>query len=212
MKAIIYSRVSTNKHTQETSLKRQTEELKRLSESYDFTIVKVIEEKASGYDFEREGIFEMLDLFSNKQANCLLIQDETRLGRGNTKIALFHQLHKMNIPIYTSVHEGKLQISEADSMILKIVSIVEEYQRWIHNLKIKRGMKRAIDKGYNPGANLKNQNHAPGRKKKELPIEEIVKLRERGLTFEEITHIIRGMGYDVSKATVHRRYQDFRNS
>src|SRR5690625_4060214 len=98
MKAIIYSRVSTNKNTQETSLKRQTEELKNLANVYHFTIVKIIEEKASGYDFEREGIFELLDLFSNGQANCLLIQDETRLGRGNTKIALFHQLQKMNIP------------------------------------------------------------------------------------------------------------------
>src|SRR5690625_1140151 len=98
----------------------------------------------------------MLEHFSNHTANCLLIQAETRLGRGNTKIALFHQLNKLNVQIYTYIHDGHLQISEADSMVLQIVSIVEEYQRKIHNLKIKKGMKKAIERGFQPGKNLKN--------------------------------------------------------
>lgn len=118
----------------------------------------------------------------------------------------------MQVKIYTSVHNGKLQLSEADSMLLKIVSIVEEYQRKIHNLKIKKGIERAINKGYNPSENLKNQDKSPGRSKSELPMEEIIKLRRKKLTFEEITQIINGMGYDVSKSTVHRRYRQFRNS
>jgi len=212
MKAIIYSRVSTDKKEQSTSLVRQEEELKELATVQGFTIIKIIREKASSYDFNRKGILDMLDLFSNEEANCLLIQDETRLGRGNTKIALFHQLNKMNVQVYTSVHGGELQLSESDSMVLKIVSTVEEYQRKIHNLKIKRGMERAIKQGYNPGVNLKNQHWAKGRDRLDLPMNEIVKLRERKLTFEEITKIVNGMGYDVSKATVHRRYHQFRNS
>jgi len=212
MKAIIYARVSTNKGEQETSLQRQKEELTKLAKKHGIPIVKVIEERASGYSLEREGILEMLEHFSNHTANCLLIQDETRLGRGNTKIALFHQLNKLNVQIYTYIHDGHLQISEADSMVLQIVSIVEEYQRKIHNLKIKKGMKKAIERGFQPGKNLKNQHMSPGREKIDLPIDQIVQLREKGLTFEEITHIINGMGYKVSKATVHRRYREFQNS
>ena len=211
MKAIIYSRVSTNKKEQETSLLRQVEELKQLAMKEGFTIVKILQEIASSYDFDREGIFEMLHIFSEKEANCLLIQDETRLGRGNTKIALFHQLNKMNVKIYTNVHDGELQLSEYDTMVLNIVSIVEEFQRKVHNLKIKKGMERALRKGYQPGENLKNQNLSPGRDKLDLPMEEIVRLRERGLTFEEITHIVNGMGYEVSKATIHRRFHEYRN-
>lgn len=154
----------------------------------------------------------MLDYFSTGAADCLLIQDETRLGRGNTKIALFHQLHKLNISIYTAIHDGKLEVSESDSMVLQIVGIVEEYQRKIHNTKIKRGMRKAINEGYDPSRNLSNQDKAPGRERIPFPIEEVVRLRRNKLTFEEIANTLNGMGYAVSKATVHRRYQEFHNT
>lgn len=212
MRAIIYCRVSTNKSTQETSIHRQKEELTRLANRHHFTIVKYIEEKASGYEIDRDGIFQMLDYFSNKEADCLLIQDETRLGRGNTKIALFHQLNKLNIPIYTAINEGKLEISESDSMVLEIVGIVEEYQRKIHNTKIKRGMKRAVQNGYDPSRNLSNIDKALGRERIDFPIQEVVRLRNNKLTFEEITKVLNGMGYNVSKATVHRRYKEFQKT
>ncbi|WP_085992115.1 YneB family resolvase-like protein [Oceanobacillus senegalensis] len=212
MKAIIYCRVSTDKSTQETSLSRQKEELVKLAARHDITVVDCIEEQESGYEIDRDGIFQLLHYFAEGEADCLLIQDETRLGRGNTKIALFHQLHKLDIPIYTSVNDGELELSESDSMVLQIVGIVEEYQRKIHNAKIKRGMKRAIKNGYNPSKNLSNQHKANGRERVDFPIEEVVRLRQNKLTFEEITKTLNGMGYDVSKATVHRRYQEIRET
>ncbi|MUV39871.1 Resolvase like protein YneB [Lentibacillus sp. JNUCC-1] len=212
MKAIIYCRVSTQKSSQETSLTRQKHELTALAERYQMDVVDIIEEKASGYDIEREGVFKLLDLFSEHKADCLLIQDETRLGRGNTKIALFHQLDKLEILIYTAIHDGKLEVSESDSMVLKIVGVVEEYQRRIHNMKIKRGMKRAVEQGYEPAKNLKNIEHAPGRSRKEFPIEEVIRLREKKLTFEEIATTLNGLGFHVSKATVHRRYREYHNT
>ncbi|AXI09163.1 recombinase family protein [Oceanobacillus sp. 143] len=208
MKAILYCRVSTDKITQETSLVRQKEELLNLAARHQITVVDCIEEKQSGYDIEREGIFRMLDYFSANEADCLLIQDETRLGRGNTKIALFHQLNKLNVRIYTATHDGELELSESDSMVLQIVGVVEEYQRKIHNMKIKRGMKKAVAAGYDPSKNLTNLDKAPGRERIEFPIEEVVRLKENKLTFAEITKVLNGLGYDVSKATVHRRYQE----
>ncbi|UJL48014.1 recombinase family protein [Virgibacillus sp. NKC19-16] len=209
MKAIIYCRVSTNKTEQETSLARQKQELTNLAKRYNFPIIKCIEEQMSGYEIDRDGIFQMLDYFSTGAADCLLIQDETRLGRGNTKIALFHQLQKLNISIYTVIHDGELEVSESDSMVLQIVGVVEEYQRKIHNTKIKRGMRKAIKEGYDPRRNLSNYDKAPGRERIPFPIEEVVRLRRNNLTFEEIASTLNGMGYSVSKATVHRRYQEF---
>lgn len=209
MKAVIYCRVSTTKEEQATSLQRQKEELKALAEEEGMEVVEIIEEKQSGYEIEREGIFRFLDIFSAGEGDCLLIQDETRLGRGNTKIALFHQLRKMNIRIYSLSHQGELQISDSDSMVLQIVGVVEEYQRRIHNLKIKRGMKRAVEKGYDPSKNLSNQNHGPGRERIEFPIMEVVRLKSNNMTFEEIAITLRGLGYQVSKATVHRRYKEY---
>lgn len=209
MKAILYCRVSTTKKNQETSLKRQAIELKELAHKSNFSIVDCISEQASGYEINRDGIFKMLDYFVRGEANCLLIQDETRLGRGNTKIALFHQLNKLQIKIYTSIHSGELELSESDSMVLQIVGIVEEYQRKLHNIKIKRGMQRAIDKGYDPSKNLKNRHQAPGRQRIEFPIDLVVQLRNQELTFDEIAQRLNRQGFSVSKATVHRRYQEF---
>jgi DNA invertase Pin-like site-specific DNA recombinase len=209
MKAIIYCRVSTTKETQETSLARQEEELTALAASKGLEVVKVIKEQASGYDLEREGILDLLSSIKDKKIKSVLIQDETRLGRGNAKIALLHCIVKEGVKLYSISHHGELQLSESDSMVLQIVAMVEEYQRKIHNIKIKRGMNRAIEQGYRPERNLKNQGENSGRERKEAPIAEIVRLRGNGLTFAEIAATLRGFGYQVSKATVHRRYQEY---
>lgn len=47
-----------------------------------------------------------------------------------------HCLHKEGIKVYTHTHNGELQLSDSDSMVLDIIGIVEEYQRKIHNLKL----------------------------------------------------------------------------
>ncbi|MGY6210385.1 YneB family resolvase-like protein [Cytobacillus firmus] len=208
MKAIIYCRVSTTKDTQETSLSRQEEELLNLAEKHDFEVVKVIREQASGYDLERDGILELLDLIKKKDIKVVLIQDETRLGRGNAKIAILHCIFKEEVQLYSNSNNGKLELSESDSMVLSIVGMVEEYQRKLHNIKIRRGMQRAVDKGYRPEKNLSNQGANGGRERIEVPIEEIVRLRKNELTFAEIAATLRGFGYNISKATVHRRYKE----
>ncbi|WP_394231855.1 recombinase family protein [Niallia oryzisoli] len=210
MKAIVYCRVSTEKEAQETSLQRQEIELLELAKENHFEVVKVIKEQASGYDLDRDGVIEMLSLISNKQASAVLIQDETRLGRGNAKIAILHCILKERVKLYSISHNGELQLSESDSMVLKIVGMVEEYQRKLHNVKIKRGMNRAINNGYKPQKNLKFQGKNAGREKIPAPIEEIIHLRQNGLTFSEIAATLRGFGYSISKATVHRRYQEYR--
>ncbi|MBD7936624.1 recombinase family protein [Cytobacillus sp. Sa5YUA1] len=209
MNVIIYCRVSTTKDTQETSLARQEEELLHLARMKDMTVVEVIREKASGYDLERIGVLQLLELLKQKQAEAVLIQDETRIGRGNAKIAILHCILKENGKIFTIAHNGELQLSDSDSMVLQIVSMVEEYQRKLHNVKIKRGMQKAVQKGFRPEKNLKNQGNINGRERIEVPIEEIVKLRKNNLTFAEIAATLRGFGYKVSKATVNRRYNEY---
>ncbi|RXK30931.1 resolvase [Bacillus velezensis] len=209
MKALIYARVSTNKEQQQTSLKRQEEERSEIAAANGMEVVKVISEKASGYEMDRDGVFEMLDEIKKSHIDAILVQDETRLGRGNAKIALLHCIYRENVKIYTTAHKGELELSEADTMVLEIVSIVEEYQRKIHNMKIRRVMKRAVKNGYKPERNLKNRHENSGKEKKEVPVSEIIRLRANKLTFAEIAATLRGFGYDVSKATVHRRFQEY---
>lgn len=211
-KEVIYCRVSTQKEAQESSLERQEEELLVLAKEKGFEPVCVIQDKVSGYELNRPGMLELLDLIKQESIEAVLIQDETRIGRGNAKIALIHCLWKEGVSVLSIADNGELQLSESDSMVLQIVSMVEEYQRKIHNLKIKRGMKRAVEKGYRPEINLKNRGNEAGRIRKEVPVTEIVRLRENELTYEEIAATLRGFGYEISRATVHRRYMEYIDS
>lgn len=209
MDVVIYCRVSTDKEEQATSLVRQEEELLQLAKDKGFRVCHIIKEQASGFDLERDGLLELLEVIKEKHISAVLIQDETRLGRGNAKIAILHCILRENVKLYSISHSGELFLSDADSMVLQIVSLVEEYQRKIHNIKIKRGMNRAIEKGYNPAENLKNQGMHSGRSRLEVPVKEVVKLKQNGLTFSEIASTLRGLGYEFSKATVHRRYKEY---
>jgi DNA invertase Pin-like site-specific DNA recombinase len=209
MKAVIYCRVSTDKTEQETSLARQRTELEKLAKECGFDVIKVIAEQASGYEADRDGVLELLALCEEEEVDALLIQDETRLGRGHARMAVLHCLKKRGVKIYSASHHGEMPLSEADEMVLSIIAIVEEYQRKIHNAKIKRGMQRAIARGYRPERNLTRRGENAGRDRIELPVEEIIRLRERGLTFADIAATLRSFGYEASKATVHRRYQEY---
>ncbi len=212
MKAVIYCRVSTKKDTQETSLERQEEELVKLAQDLHYEVEAIIKDQASGFELDRPGVLELLDLIKDESIDAVLIQDETRIGRGNAKIALIHCLLKEEVKIMSQTHNGELHLSESDSMVINIVSMVEEYQRKLHNLKIKRGMKRAVENGFQPHKNLRNKGNVEGRERIEVPVEEIVRLRKNELTFAEIAATLRGFGYDVSKATVHRRFKEFMES
>lgn len=204
--AVIYCRVSTTKETQQSSLARQQQELEVFAKQQGYIVAASFQDQHSGYDVERDGLLEMLDFMKEHEVRCVFVQDETRLARGNARIAVLHLIQKMDAQVLTLNEAGPLALNDMDTMLLEILAIVEEYQRKLHNAKIKRGMQRAVAQGYRPQDNLKNRGNIEGAPRIDVPIEEIVRLRELGLTFQEITTTLNGLGYDVSKATVNRRY------
>ena len=209
MRAIVYARVSTQNAQQETSLERQVDELTAFATASGWQVVKVIAEQDSGFIDDREGIIVALDLLRRGRADCLLVQDDSRLGRGNAKLALLYQVQKYEGQVYSLAEQGPLGLTELEQMVLQVLGVVEEYQRRLINRKISRGVRRAInEKGFQPEKNLANQGGG-GRSRIDAPVAEIVRLRQRGLTFHEIALTLRGMGFSVSKATVHRRYQEW---
>lgn len=209
MNVAIYARVSTDKQEQDTSIKRQINELTSYCREQNYNIVEIIKEKHSGFDEDREGILSILELLKEELIEAVVIQDSTRLGRGNAKTALIHQIQKLKGQIITLEDKGAIALSDMEKMILEILSVIEKYQQELTNRKISRAMKKAIEeKKFRPERNLKNRDLG-GRKRKNIPIEEIVRLRKMGLTFHDISLTLKGLGYNVSKATVHRRYQEF---
>lgn len=207
--ALIYCRVSTTKDTQETSLERQEEELMKFTTEQGFMVDGVFTDQHSGYEMDREGLLELLNCIKTDKVAAVFVQDETRLGRGHARIALLHVMKKYEVEVYTLSDHGPIALNDMDDMVLEILAIVEEYQRKIHNAKIKRGMKRAVENGYKPEKNLKGRGNPEGRERLELPIDQIVSLKANGLTFHEIATTLQGFGYQASKATVHRRYKEY---
>lgn len=208
MNVALYARVSTQKEVQNTSIKRQIDELKQYSKKNKYSIKKIIKEKKSGFEEERLGVLNLLELFKDNKINAVLIQDSTRLGRGNAKMAIIHQIHKLDGKIITVEDNSEIGLNDLEKMILEILSVVEKYQQQLTNRKIGRAMRKVIaEDKYHPENNIRNRNQG-GRKRKELPIEEILRLRNMGLTFKDIATTLRGLGYTTSKATVHRRYQE----
>ena len=211
-KTIIYTRVSTQKESQSTSLKRQKEELLSYALENELKVIKTIEEKESGFNESRPGIIEVLNLIKKRKIDILLVQDSSRLGRGNAKMALIHQVEKMGAEIHTLADKGAIALNDLEKMILEILAVVENYQQELRNQNISRAMKNKIAEGeFNPAENLKNIDQG-GRDRKEVPLKEIIRLRKLDLTFKDIAATLRGLGYDVSKSTVHRRYQEYRKN
>lgn len=208
--AVLYCRVSTEKEAQETSLSRQEEELRQFASDQKYFVREVFIDQHSGYSVEREGLLDLLDYVKMHQISTVFIQDETRLGRGNSRMAILHMLKKLEIQVISLNDGGSIRLNEMDTMMLEILALVEEYQRKLHNAKIRRGMRRAVEHGFKPEKNLKDQGNPEGRERKDIPIEEIVKLRKNGLTYEEIASTLRGFGFPVSKATVHRRFIEYK--
>ncbi|SDY53509.1 recombinase family protein [Thermoactinomyces sp. DSM 45892] len=209
MNAIIYARVSTKKEEQVTSLERQRENLVCWAEELGMPVVEIVEEQHSGFDLNRPGLGRLLQAIRKHRIKYLFIQDDTRLGRGEAKLAVIHQLCKLGCKIYSFQQKKELELEAGESTVLHIIAKVEELQRKMMNQKISWGMQRAVkEKGYNPAKNLKNQGNG-GREKIEVPIDQIVALREKELTYDEIVATLKGFGYSISRATVHRRYTEY---
>ncbi len=208
-KAVIYTRVSTQKESQKSSLRRQKSELISYAEENNLKVIEIVEEKESGFNESRPGMLKVLEFLQNNKAEIVLIQDSSRLGRGNAKMALIHQIDKLGSEIHTLADKGRIALNDLEKMILEILSVVESYQQQLRNKNISRAMKKKIESGdFNPANNLSNIDQG-GRDRKNIPLKEIIRLRELELTFKDIAATLRGLGYDVSKSTVHRRYQEY---
>ena len=146
-KAFIYCRVSTDKEAQETSLDRQEEELLKFAFEQGYLVERIFRDQHSGYEMDRDGLLEMLNSIKTEKLDAVFVQDETRLGRGHARIALLHVMKKYGVEVYTLSDKGQIALNDMDDMVLEILAIVEEYQRKIHNAKIKRGMRRAVENG-----------------------------------------------------------------
>ncbi|EGK13793.1 resolvase family site-specific recombinase [Desmospora sp. 8437] len=129
LKGILYARVSTRRMEQESSLDRQVEALTAWARRLGVEVVETITEQHSGFDLDRDGLYRLLDAIREKRVEAVLVQDDSRLGRGDAKLAIIHQLTRADCKIYSLQSGGELELEAGESTVLDIMARVEELQR-----------------------------------------------------------------------------------
>ncbi|SMO57106.1 YneB family resolvase-like protein [Melghirimyces algeriensis] len=209
MKGIIYARVSIPQTKKEMDIEEQVKVLKNWSNILSCKVQEVITERHSGFDLDRKGLFRLLDWVRKKEIEAVLVPNDTCLGKGEAKLAVIHQLFQSGCDIYSFQSGGKLELRADEWTMLSLLSKSDELRKNWKRYKISQGMRRAIsEKDYSPQMNLANRGRGK-RTKKSIPIEHIVSLKEKKLTFEEIAATLQGWGYHISRSTVHRRYREW---
>ena len=88
----------------------------------NYEVAKVFTDQHSGYDVEREGLLDLLDYIKENDIKAVFVQDETRIGRGNGRMAVLHLLQKTNTSVFTLQDKGAINLNEMDSMLLGNIS------------------------------------------------------------------------------------------
>ena len=182
MKLIGYARVSTK----DQSLDGQIEKIKKFCEYKDFE-VEIFSEKVSAIserpEFDRA--MEQIDSYDG-----IVVTSLDRLGRSVYQLSYFFktmtdQEKKVIIidqNIDTSTKEGRL--------LLNLLSSIAEFERELIRERLQAGKERS--------------NKRDGRKRKELPKKDIIRMYENGAGYKYI-----GSVFGVSEGTIYRRLKEW---
>lgn len=143
MKVVIYARVSTNSQ----DYKRQTEELLEFSQTRNFEVVKIFEEKISGgkTNEERPQLMKMIDFIKSNKIDKVLCWELSRLGRNTIEVLKTIQLLNDNcISLYIKNHNietlnDKCEINPMSQFLIQILTSVSEMEKTQIRQRIKSG-------------------------------------------------------------------------
>ena len=89
----IYARTAS---PSETALDWQVQALQGLATNLNLNVTHIIREAASGLDFKRQGLNEMMSLVENHEIDTILMTNLDRIGRDTPKVlAVLEELDKL---------------------------------------------------------------------------------------------------------------------
>lgn len=143
MKVVIYARVSTNSQ----DYKRQTEELSEFSQTQNYEVVKIFEEKISGgkTNEERPQLMKMIDYIKSNKIDKVLCWELSRLGRNTIEVLKTIQLLNENcISLYIKNHNietlnDKCEVNPMSQFLIQILTSVSEMEKTQIRQRIKSG-------------------------------------------------------------------------
>ena len=150
MKAVIYSRVSTNDQTVDNQLKI----LREVAEKKGLEVVQEISDEgisgAKGRD-EREGFNELIKGSIQKEWDIILVWDVSRLGRSLQHLVSFlDDIHSAKCDLY--IHQSGLDTSTASGkMMFQMIGVFSEFERSMIRERVIAGQQRAKAEGKHIG-------------------------------------------------------------
>lgn len=110
----IYARTACSN---KTALTWQVQVLQGLAAKLDLDVTHIIRETASGLDFYRPGLNELMSLSENHEIDTILMTNLDRIGRDTPKVlAVLEELEKHGIKL---IIQGGDTVEVADNPLLK---------------------------------------------------------------------------------------------
>jgi len=149
-KAVIYSRVSTDKQTVDNQLKV----LREVAEKKGLEVVREISDEgisgAKGRN-EREGFDELIKGSIQKEWDIILVWDVSRLGRSLQHLVSFlDDIHSANCDLY--IHQSGIDTTTASGkMMFQMTACFVEFERSMIRQRVIAGQQRAKAEGKHIG-------------------------------------------------------------
>ena len=198
MKAVIYTRVSTN--GQNTT--RQANDLSKVE---GFEVVKTFSEKISGFSKsmkERKGLQNMLKFAQKNDVKCIMVSEVSRLGRNTVEcLNLIKDLEEKGICLY--IHNLGCTIGKdcgQDSIFTKlIVTIMADLARMESeqlSQRIKSGIRNRKEKGLHTGRKVNSKESKERFLGKHKDVQKYLGL---GRSYSEIIRLTGAAPFTISK-------------
>jgi DNA invertase Pin-like site-specific DNA recombinase len=191
MRVYGYARVSTA----EQSLDLQVEAIQKLCKDRGYELITVYAEKQSGGDLaKREQAQAMIDSLEVNALNidAIVIYKLDRLGRSlNDLLNILKRLDHCGVQLI-SISEQLDTTTPGGKLYFHMAGAFAEFERAIINERIEAGRQRAIAMG-----------KKIGRPRKPVPIQEILKMRQRGITIKRIAKDLK-----LSRTIIYRELKE----
>lgn len=157
IKAIIYTRVSTDKQTTASQLR----ELREYAERQGWGEPEVIEDKASGGTFTRTGFDDLMNRVRKNRVNVVLAYKLDRLGRSLPHLAtIIDEMLRHGVAlVIPGQNIDTSNRNPAAKMQMHILMAVAEFEREIIRDRVNAGLAAAKAKGVKLGRPAKLHEH-----------------------------------------------------
>jgi site-specific DNA recombinase len=144
--AAIYARVSTADQVKGTSLDGQVALCQEYAVEAGYTVIKVVQEDASGARLDRPKLGELRDMAERREIEAMIVYDPDRLSRSMAHTMMLMEEFERNRANVLFVNAPKEDTPEGD-MLFGMRALFAQYERTKIMERTRRGKERRVREG-----------------------------------------------------------------